>query len=186
MTTQPVTQLHPSDPPPPPVATVLANAGQPIRLIDGAQVNLRYSMASLRQLESRFGSIAGIQVELKAAQQALQSAAKDDLAGARGAVFTILSDAVAAGLLHVRVQHPDTGQRVRLGTDVDLVMEQLDPGQLQPMLDAFATALSEAFGTVGKEAGATMQQAAQSLSPGESGTTLPSSSADDLTGSSGA
>lgn len=170
---------------PAPPATVLAAPGQPIQLIDGATVRLRYSMASLRVIEARFGSIAGIQSEIKAAQDAMKDAQENGTQGAQGRVFTILSDAIAAGLLHVRVLDPDTGRMVRLGASTELVMEQLDPGQLQPYLDAFGTALAEAFGTTGEAVGAALTAAA-TPSHGPFGTTSPPSPAGAPIGSSGA
>ena len=194
--TQPLDLFAPpgrTTPPPVPDSTTIAAPGHPIALIDGATVHLRYSMASLRMIEDLFGSLVGVQDRLQEASEALQvtvpeGATEQQAAAARreqakGKVFTILSDAIAAGLLHVRVVHPDTGQRVRLGTDRDLVMEQLDPGQLQPYLQAFAAALTQAFGGEGKATGEAM---AAAVSPGDSGTTWAPSSGDAPNGSSGA
>lgn len=176
--------LEPPAPPlPPSPSDALAAQGQPVRLIDGATVFLRYSMASLRVLEARFGSLRGIEVEMKGAADALKS--DDPKDAKRGAIFTVLSDALAPGFLHVRVQHPDTLATVRLGADQDLVMEQLDPGQLQNYVTAFGKALGQAFGTEGKAVGEAVATTA-SPSPGPSGTTPPVSSPGAATDSSGA
>lgn len=178
--TPPDEQQAPPPLPPTPSDAVATPAGIPIRLIEGHTVHMRYSMASLRVLEARFGSLQGIQSAIKAAQDGMET-------GGRGPVMTVLSDAVAAGLLHVKVRNPDTGQVVRLGADTDLVMEQLDPGRLQEYVTGFAQALGAAFGTDGEEAGKAVSQAMDlSTSPGSTGTTSPSSSPAAPTGNSGA
>jgi hypothetical protein len=170
--------------PPETVVEQIAASGYPITLMSGQTVALRYSMLSLRRLEARFGSLVGISAELNKAQAAMNDAQQNDTLGASGPVFTILSDAVACGLVDVRVIHPDTGQRVRLGDDVELLMEQLDPSQLQQYLDAFARALGQAFGSLGKEIAANLQTAASS-SLGDTGTTSQPSSQDAPMNSSG-
>jgi hypothetical protein len=160
---------------------VIAAKGNIIELYDYPAVSLRYSMASLRVLEARFGSLAGIQVELLAAKEALAKATEENQAGARGPVFTILSDALAAGLLHVKAVHPDDGRTVRLGSDSALVHEQLNPEHLQAYMDAFGKALGEAFGSAGKAVGQAMKSTVAQpppLSPGGSGTTSPQSPSD--------
>ena len=166
-------------------ADVLAARGRPIRLLDGTEVRLRYSMASLRELERRFGSLKGISTEINAAKAAMES---DEL-GASGPLFSILSDALRAGLLHVKrddVDDDDRPIRYRLGADRDRADELLDPAQLQPYMEAFAGALQEAFGELAGEAGRTALEAAQGLSsPGASGTTSAPSSADGPIASSG-
>jgi hypothetical protein len=174
----------PEQPLPPSPSDVLAAPGQPIQLIDGATVTLRYSMASLRRLEARFGSLRGIEVQMKQAADVLRSTDPEAASSSKGGIMTVLSDAIAPGLLHCRVTHPDTGATVRLGADQDLVMEQLDPGQLQNYTNAFAAALSQAFGSEGKAVGETVQ--VTTLSPGSNGITPPSSSLDGQTDSSGA
>lgn len=168
------TYRAPEAPLPPSPSDTLAAPGYPIRLIDGAEVSLRYSMASLRRLEARFGSLRGIEVQMKSAAEVLRATDDESALSNRGNIMTVLSDAIAPGLLHCRVVHPDTGATVRLGADTELVMEQLDPGQLQAYTDAFAAALTQAFGAEGKDVGASVQ--ATTLSPGPSGTTPPVSS----------
>jgi hypothetical protein len=173
----------PAEPPPQTVVEQLAQSGHPITLLSGQRVSLRYSMLSLRRLEHRFGSLGGISAELKAAQEGAQRAADGEV-GVSSPVFTILTDTLAPGLLHVKVR--DDAQRVmRLGECGDALMEQLDPARLQQYVEAFATALSQAFGTQGEAvAKAALEAAAGSL--GDSGTTSQPSSPDDQTGSSGA
>lgn len=171
-------QPHPQTPAP--ERAVIANAGARVPLIDGEVVTLRYSMASLAMLEARFGSIKGISDEINKAQRALQSGDE----GARGPIFTIVSDVIIPGLLHITVQHPERGTPVRLGRDRELAMEMLDPTQLQTYLDGFAGAFETAFGSVGKEQGPVATSTDPSL--GQSGTTSQQSSPTDQTTSFGA
>lgn len=190
MSSQPlalVDETTPAAPTPPPetVVETISADGYPIRLLSGQSVNVRYSMLSLRRLEARFGSLVGISAELNSAQREMDEAKDKDKLDARGPVFTILSDAIACGLVHVKLRDPDTQRVVRLGDATDLLMEQLDPGQLQPYLDSFAKALGQAFGTLGKEIAAQLQTAAEP-SLGGTGTSSASSSLDDPTGTSGA
>jgi hypothetical protein len=155
---------------------VLAALGKPITLADGSTVHVRYSMASLRVLEQRFGSLKGISAELNEAQRVLQS----DSGVGSGPIFSILSDALCAGLIHeTRTDVDDDGRPVRykLGKDRDRAEELLDPARLQEYLDAFASALQEAFGDLGGEAGRAALEAAQLSYPGASGSTSPPSSA---------
>ena len=171
-------------------ADVLAAQGLQVQLIDGSTVSLRYSMRSIAALEARFGSLMGIQTEVQAAARALEAAKSGGTPEGGGAIFTVLCDAIAPGLLHERVTHPDTGAVVRLGTDVVLVQELLDPARLSEYLSAFSAAFSQAFGAdaEAQAGGATppAQGATVPPSPGLTGTTSPSSSAADQTTSSGA
>lgn len=192
MSAQPLELVDPSapttpTPQPETVVETIAADGYPISLLSGQNVKLRYSMLSLRRLEARFGSLVGISAELNAAQTAMKDAQDNDALGMRGPVFTILSDAIACGLVHVKLRDPETQRIVRLGDATELLMEQLDPGQLQPYLDAFARALGQSFGTLGKEIAAQLQTAAnQPSSLGDTGTTSPQSSQDAPTENSGA
>jgi hypothetical protein len=182
-----VTPLNPP-PPPAPVADVIAGAGTPITLATGAPVELRYTFQSLRAMESRFGSIVGVAPQIKQAAAALKDAKADldsdstEYAARQAALFTVLSDVLAQGLLHVRVRHPDTGLVVRLGEATDVLFEQLDPARLTEYVNAFGVALGMAFGDVGKAEGATQTPAF----PGTTGTTSGPSSSGEATGSSGA
>lgn len=161
--------------PPETVVEQLAADGYPITLSSGQTVRVRYSMLSLRRLEARFGSLVGISAELNTAQAAMKEAQEHDTVGMQGPIFTILSDAIACGLVDTRVVHPDTGRTIKLGDDSDLLMSQLDPSRLQEYLDAFARALAQAFGTLGKEIAASMQAATSSSLGGTGSTSAPSS-----------
>lgn len=167
---------------PPTASDPLAAPGEPIRLMSGHTVPLRFSMASLRVIEQRFGSLRGVETAMKAASDQLKEGATPD--GGEG-IMTVLSDAIAAGLLHVKVKHPDTGATVRLGQHADVVMHELDPSQLQQYTDAFAKALGQAFGTTGKAPGETAQTPVEP-SPGPTGITPQPSSPDAQIDSSGA
>lgn len=169
---------------PEPVAETIAADGYPITLGNSQTVTLRYTMLSLRALERRFGSLVGLSAEINQAQRAMKDAQENDTVGAQGPVFTILSDAIACGLLHVIVRDPLSGNNVRLGTSTDLLMGLLNPAQLQHYLDAFAKALGQAFGSMGKDIAAQLAAAASS-SHGEAGTTSQQSSAGDQISSSG-
>lgn len=206
-----MTEAQPAAPAPPPqAAEVLAAEGTTITLAGDRRVQLRYTMGSLRLLEARFGSLQGLDREISTAANGRpcpahaepephpdapgltrrspghgQAEPACDECVPQGAVFTALSDAIAPGLLHERVVHPDTGQQVRLGKDPDLVAEQLDPGRLQEYMDAWARAFSQAMANLGGRGNAA--GAAQAApSPGLTGTTPPPSPSAAPTGSSGA
>lgn len=167
---------------PPSASDPLAAQGQPIRLMSGHIVPLRFSMASLRVIEQRFGSLRGVETAMKSASDQLKEGAESTTSDG---IMTVLSDAIAAGLLHVKVRHPDTGATIRLGQHADVVMHELDPGQLQEYTDAFAKALSQAFGTTGKASGETPPTPV-GPSPGPTGITPQPSSPGAQIDSSGA
>lgn len=185
----PQPQLHPAD--------VIAADGTKITLADGRVVELRYTIGSLRLLEARFGSLAGMQRAIDVASNGRPCAAhrvgespqpdpECDSCTQQGSIFTVLADAIAPGLLHERVVHPDTGQHVRLGKDAELCAEQLDPGQIGPYMTAWASAFQQAVASLGN--GAAAVSAATPTSPyrGQSGTTQPQSPSGDLMPLSGA
>jgi hypothetical protein len=192
-------------------ADALAAEGTTITLANGAQVKLRYTMGSLRLLEARFGSLQGMQRVMDDASnggpceahrtpppaEPGQQVRKTPGHGQADpeckaceqpeGLFTALSDAIAPGLLHERVTHPDTGQTVRLGKDADLVAEHLIPGELQAYMSAWAAAFNEAMAALagrGNAPGVPAPASAPSL--GLSGTTQPPPSFTDPIGSSGA
>lgn len=160
---------------------VLAAQGQPIAFYTLPPQRLRYSMASLAALERRFGSIQNVDRQLRAAADVMNN--EDSPIDASAPIFTILMDALAAGLLHVIVDHPLTHQRVLLGSAPDLVRTEMNPAHLQDYVDAFARSLGEAFGSLGKAEPAPPAQTPPS--PGESGTTSAWSSPTDPMTSSG-
>lgn len=147
---------------PAPQSLQLANPGVPITMDDGQVEVLRYTFASLAQIEQDFGSIKGIATGLKSAAQALQDDAPDDpleVAERRAGMFLTLGKVLHAGLLH-------TGQPLHQ------ILPRLDPAQLEQYLDAFARALEMAFGTLGNRQGETPQQeTGPASSPGASGIT---------------
>lgn len=190
---------------PPPAGT--------ITLVDGTTHTLRYSMDSIAALEDRFGSMQGIMVEVAAAQAAMAAetaqraeaaehpglAAQLPTKGARAPMMTIMSDAIAAGLRHVRVPDPDwdpaayagmvlqPGQimprppMVRLGKSPELVREMLDGARLSEYMGAFAAAFGAAFGALlppgVQDAPRAEGNAQLAPSPGGPGGTPPPSSA---------
>lgn len=204
-----MTEAYPQPAAPAQPADVLAAEGTTITLNDQRQVRLRYTMGSLRLLEQRFGSLQGLDREISTAANGKpctehstlepdpetpgltrrspghgQAAPDCQACEPPGAMFTALSDAIAPGLLHERVVHPDTGLPVRLGKDADLVAELLDPGRLQEYMDAWALAFQQAMANLGgrgNEGGA----AQTAPSPGPTGTTPAPSPSVAQTASSG-
>jgi hypothetical protein len=176
----------------PDAAAVLAGEGTSITLLDGSTVELRYSFASLRLLEQRFGSLTGLQRQVHLAgngkpceAHAIEGKAQPDCdeCTPQGAVFSVLADAIIPGLLDARVRHPDTGATIRLGKHPDVCDELLDPGELGPYMKAWAASFGKAMTNLGNLAAA--GDAALSDSPGLSGTTQPPSSSGAQTEASG-
>lgn len=181
--------VHPAD--------ALAAEGASITLTDRV-VQLRYTMGSLRLLEARFGSLQGLDREVQLAANGVpcpahaepnppdaehpvrwrspghgQAAADCTDCTPPGALFTVLSDCIAPGLLHERMVHPDTGQQVRLGKYPELVAELMEPHRLQEYMTSWAYAFQQAMANMaGRGNGASPGQAD---SPGAPGTTPPPS-----------
>lgn len=189
-------------------ADAIAADGVTIRLADDTTPVLRYSMGSLRLLEQRFGSLQGMRAELMRGQYGRPCPAHAELTGERdpngdlkrspgkgaavedclecqqpAGLFTALSDAIAPALLHVTVTHPDSGQRVRLGKDAELLAELLHPMRLPEYMTAWATAFGQAMAIVSPGNAAAGGPVA--ASPGPSGTTPPPSYSDAQNVSSG-
>lgn len=149
--------------PQPSPAQAIAAKGTPITLLDGTTVRLRYSMASLAQLEERFGSMVAISnhvednVAALNAQNALARGATpteqlQTLASkGTGAIFTAIADVIVPGLIDAAAVDPRTGQPVWLGEQHDVAMRLLDPSQLGVYIEAFRTSFVEAFGTPERE-----------------------------------
>lgn len=129
-------------------AGVIAAEGVPIVLLlpGPTEVRLRYSMASLRALEDRYGSL----VRMSTALEGFAPKPGEDAQPGDAAIFGPIIDMITPGLLHVRTTDPDTGQPVRLGKRPDLVGEALDPGRLTEYLEALGAAIKEAFGVLGE------------------------------------
>ena len=72
------TYAPPAPPPTVAPADALAAEGTTITLADGRQVNLRYTMGSLRLLEARFGSLQGMQRVMDDASNGAPCAAHRD------------------------------------------------------------------------------------------------------------
>lgn len=171
--------------PNPSIATALAARGVPIELSDGTEVPLRYTMASIIALEHEFGNLANIQTvtndavgSLQAAQRVANGTANDaerEAAKYSGAsVFSVICTLLAAGLLDAQVEHPRSGEPIWLGEHIDAVQRLLDPAQLQPYLDAFGRAFSQAFASSQPDGGDAVpptRAAKQPRSPGQSGGT---------------
>lgn len=166
--TQPVTE-----------ADAIANDGTTVHLYDGTAVQLRYTMASLRALEARYGSIE----DTAKAFDALLDGDSE-----LGAIFTDLTDLIAPGLLHVRITDPDTGRIVKLGADLDLCAENLDVGRLAEYLTAVSRCLRQAFFALDSGSGKAdpTEPPSTAATPGPTGTTSPPSPSGDPTRRSGA
>lgn len=171
----------PTHRPPVPEVEVLSAAGTTVVLRDpttgdALEAELVYTMLSLRQLEARFGSLAGVTDALPKPPPPGEAA--PEVGDNMGPVFTTISDALAPGLQHVRVTNPDTQQRVRLGKDPELCAEWLDPGRIQEYVQAFSGALSKAFGALMRPGPTAPGSGLTPHSPGPSGSTsAPSPSA---------
>lgn len=160
-------------------------------------VQLRYTFGSLRLLEARFTSLQAMadQVQTAAYGRACAEHRGEDGTGdpaegcssctQPGAIFSVLADAITPGLLHVRTEHPDSGARVRLGRDVELVAELMDPARTQHYLAAWQAAFLQAMADMAGRGNAGAQGAPEG-SPGPSGTTPPPSPSGAPTASSGA
>lgn len=173
-------------------ATQLAARGVPITLADGTTVTLRYSFRSISLLEEFFGSLARVQQALERESALMREGAK------RVRLYRVLQEAIGPGLVHVRTTDPDTGERCRLGERPDLVGDLLDPARARAYIDAWTAAMTEAFGElygralpdtsadpqVPQETAAA--PATTVRSPGQTGTTSPSSSQAEATSGSGA
>lgn len=185
---------QPAAPQPPPTvgpAQALEAPGVQIALITGERVSLRYSMLSLARLEAEFGSLQGLGDRFAAmtppeepAKPAAEGEEPPPVVDAK--IFTELVGVLAPGLIHVRMFHPDSGQRVRLGEDRELCAELLSPGELVGYLRAFQAALAEAFGALMQGGPPAGLEGLLPRSPGAPGTTPPPSPSADPTATSGA
>jgi hypothetical protein len=177
--------------PNPSIAPALAARGIPITLSDGTEVPLRYTMASVIELEREYGNLARIQTTTNDAVRALQASQavangtatdterETDAAYQGSSVFAVVCTLLAAGLLDVQVNHPRSGEPIWLGEHIDAVQRLLDPAQLQPYLDAFGQSFSQAFASSHTGAGDAVpptRPATRPRSPGRSGGTSPSAS----------
>lgn len=170
-------------------------AEQPLALVDGQPVRLKYGLRALRQLEAKFGSVPHAFRLIDQAAKAMQD--PDLSAGQRADVFTVVTDAVIPGLSHVMVASrsgvTDAAGRVRLSDDPDRALDVLDDVPLNRLIAALQEALSSSFGTLVGSSGngpAPVAPQAPALtqthsSPGATGTGSPSSTWDAPTPSSG-
>lgn len=145
----------------------LRATGHPITLTDGRTVQVRYGMASIVELEDRFGSLGGVQD----AMNALDAGAK---------VFGSMMDLLACGLLYAGLVPTAAGELPTVGQvrQVLLAHDLVDPADLTDYMEALGRAFTEAFpdpgGAVGEAAGATVTPPA----PGPTGGTTPPASSD--------
>lgn len=149
-----------------PDAQALQAKGHPITLLDGSTVRLRYSMASLVQLEDRFGSLAGIMQVVQEAADVLDAqekvAAKTatdehralvEAAKGKPSVFGVIADVVLPGLADEQATHPRTRQPFYLGDDRTAALRLLDPGLMRVYLEAFVHSFRESMHLAGDAPG---------------------------------
>lgn len=144
-------------------AHVIAQRGKKITLIDETDVSIVFTFSSIMRIEEDFGSVAGA---LAAVSQ-----------GEKGAAFTALAQIIAAGLEHATV-----GDGAHL-SDVENLRAVLDPMRFEDYSDALGGAMEAAFPQDDKAGEGDADP--QTDSPGESGTTSPSSLSDEVSASSG-
>lgn len=176
-----------------PKAKALRAAGTTFELSDGTPVTLRYSMASIVQIEETFGNLGALATSVQDAALAAQyglgpaqqaSMSVDELEAAAGytgpSLFKVLVDALAPGLLEEQVTDPRSGDVVWVGEHPDVLARMLDLAHLQDYLAAFSEAFGEAFRAVaGGDAAhpAKTGSASQTTSRGTSGGTSRSAAA---------
>jgi hypothetical protein len=145
-------------------ASVLAQRGVPISLLDGRQVMLCFTFSSLMLLEEAHGSMQNV---LKVINE-----------GISGAVIGGLIEIIGAGLEH---EHGPDGERY---SDPDVLRYVLDPQLIGEYGDAIGEAFEKAFPQADPsdtEADPTQPVAS---SHGETGTTSPPSPSVEATASS--
>lgn len=186
-------------------AQALQAKGHPITLLDGTTVRLRYSMASLVELETRFGSLAGIMSAVQDAANVLDAQEKigagtgtDEhralvaAAAGRPSVFGVIADVILPGLADETATHPRTRQPFYLGDDRTGALRLLDPGLLRTYLEVFAESFRESMHLAGDAPGEAVPAVPAPPAPmlvpshGPSGTTPPVTSGTWGTTSSGA
>lgn len=147
-------------------ASVIAQRGRKITLIDGSEALAVCTFSSLMRIEDDFGSV----------QDALITVRQ----GAFGKAFNAVAQILAASLEHV--ERADGGN---LG-DVEQLRSLLDPMSFKDYSDAVGDAIDAAFPDVADDEAGEGDADPQMDSRGESGTTSPSSSSVDERTSSGA
>ncbi len=120
--------------------------GEPLELLDGSTVRVRFGMRSLLELERRFGGLA-----------AVQSSISQD---GTGAMIEPSFQLLACGLLH---EHDRNGAPLTAERLADL----LHPNDFQRAVETAAKAMGEAFPTPAQDG----PGKAAVGSPGPSGTT---------------
>jgi hypothetical protein len=138
--------------------------GQPITLIDGRVVRLRFGAKALRYLEKTYGSLAAFQEEA--------------MKGAAGKAASATFDALIAGLMHERLGTPDE------------VEDLLDEERLTTeYADAFSRSWGEALPPEGKAQGTIVRPStkaeSEAVSPGQTSTTSSPQNLTEQTSSSG-
>lgn len=126
--------------------------GEPIELLSGRVVSVKYGMRSLMELERRFGGLGKVQSSIST--------------DGSGASIEPTLQLVSAGLLH---EHGENGAPLT----VEQLADELDPAKLQEYVAAAGRALTRAFPQqpVVADAADVPQQAASTGSPSTPGTT---------------
>lgn len=148
-------------------ASILAERGVPVELLDGSIVSLCYTFGSLMELEERFGSL---------------TLAMEKMADEKGQQFTSLVGIMAPGLRHHSASPEYDGAPL---SNPDVLAQLLDSTKLKTYADAIGEAFGKAFPKAPAAADEEDDAQDPTLSPGESGTTPPPSHSDVLMGSSG-
>ncbi len=147
----------------------IAAEGVTIPTTKGA-LRLMYGMRALRAMETKYGSVVGMQEQM---QELLDTFTKGD---GKAAAFGPLCDIITPGLLH-------------LGYTEDQAVDLLMPRHTKVYAEAMAAAMREAFPDADDDAGSTGNADAQAPaagSPGPSGTTSQPAATAAPTPSSGA
>lgn len=148
-------------------ASVIAQRGVKIKLIDDSEPLVVYTFSSLMRIEEDFGSVQGALVAVRQSTN--------------GKAFTSLCTILAAGLEH----EPPTAEGVKLDDDEQL-RYMLDPMHFSDYSDAMGEALDRAFPEADDDETAGEGDADPTKdSPGESGTTSQPSPSDEVSSSSG-
>lgn len=130
--------------------------GEPLQLLDGRTVHVKYGMRGLMRLEDAFGSLAAVQTQISQ--------------DGTGAVFTPAMKLLACGLLH---EHDGAGAPL---SDPERLADLIAPERFQDAVSAAGRALQRAFPNAPQVGAA--ETAPEQPSRGESGTTSAPSSSD--------
>lgn len=133
-------------------ASIIAQRGKTITLMDGSTATVVYTFSSLMVVEDDFGSIVGALAEING--------------GMTGRTFNAVARLAAAGL-----EHETTADGAAL-SDVDMIRGLLDPMRFDEYAKAIGEAIDTAF-PAATEGSGEGDADPQMDSPGASGGTSP-------------